>query len=115
MSGSGGSSYSDWDTSSLTKAVKEESSQASAQFEVELSGYLSELLAQYGKDTDLVRRRLDDCKNALQEELDESFDQLYGGSVAKHTYVDGLSDIDSLLIVNDSKFEELTPAKILQR
>ena len=40
---------------------------------------------------------------------------MFGGSVAKHTYVDGLSDIDTLLVVNGSKFEDHSPPKILER
>ncbi len=38
-----------------------------------------------------------------------------GGSVAKHTYVDGLSDIDSILILNDTPLAERTPKHILER
>lgn len=60
-----------------------------------------------------MRERLNAAKATLQEVLDGTFDQLFGGSVAKHTYVDGLSDIDSLLIVNGSKLEDQTPTAIL--
>lgn len=31
----------------------------------------------------------------MQDEVEERFDSIFGGSVAKHTWVDGLSDIDS--------------------
>jgi hypothetical protein len=72
-------------------------------------------LAGYGKDTELVRERLDSAKDALQDETESSFDTLFGGSVAKHTYVDGLSDIDTLLVINGSKFEDHTPPTILER
>jgi len=98
----------------LTEAVREGREKSAAEFEVQLSAYLSELLSSFNdRDTALVRERLDVAKNALQDELDASLDQLYGGSVAKHTYIDGLSDIDSLLIINGSKFEDNRPATIL--
>ncbi len=42
------------------------------------------------------RERLEVLKSKLSKELDGTFDQFFGGSIAKHTYVDGLSDIDSL-------------------
>jgi Second Messenger Oligonucleotide or Dinucleotide Synthetase domain len=81
---------------------------------LQLAGYLSELLASYNsRDHDTARERLDDAKTTLQEMIEGTLDQLFGGSVAKHTYVDGLSDIDSLLIVNGSKLGEQTPAAIL--
>ena len=33
--------------------------------------------------------------------------------MAKHTYVDGLSDIDSLVLINDSAYEGKTPQQVL--
>jgi SMODS domain-containing protein len=72
-------------------------------------------LGAYGRDTELVRERLDQAKKVLEDETEESFDSLFGGSVAKHTYVDGLSDIDTLLVINGSKFADQNPADILDR
>jgi len=39
-------------------------------------------------------------------------DLLFGGSVAKHTYVDGLSDIDSLVILNKTDLADATPNEV---
>jgi hypothetical protein len=61
----------------------------------------------------LVSDRLTDIKGALGEEVNGSLDQLFGGSVAKHTYVDGLSDIDSLVFVNDTSLEGKDPQAVL--
>src|SRR5579885_3634181 len=97
MGGGGGSSYTGCSSDKLSEVVREEAARSAGQFEVELAGFLSELLGGYGKDTELVRERLDRVKQELQDETEASYDQLFGGSVAKHTYVDGLSDIDSLL------------------
>lgn len=114
-SGGGGGSYTGRSSENLVEVVRAEAEKAAGQFEVEVAQFLSGLLASYGKDTDLVRERLDRAKEALREETESSFDSLFGGSVAKHTYVDGLSDIDALLVINGSKFEDQTPAKILDR
>lgn len=85
-----------------------------AAFETELAKTLGQLLGGYNaRDVDLVRERLEDLKSILQNSIDGSFDQLFGGSVAKHTYVDGLSDIDSLVFINDSAFEGMPPARVL--
>ena len=52
------------------------------------------------RDVELVSERLDQIEEAFEDEV--AFDRiLFGGSVAKHTYVDGMSDIDSLVILRD--------------
>lgn len=77
-----------------------------AAFEATLSRTLGDLLGSYNaRDHELVSERLADIKDALGDEIEGSLDQLFGGSVAKHTYVDGLSDIDSLMFINDSSLE----------
>lgn len=115
-SGGGGGSYTSWNAKRLTKAVRVEQDKSVVTFQVQLAGYLSELLASYNaRDAEKVRERLNDCKAALGENFESTFDHLYGGSVAKHTYVDGLSDVDSLLIVNDSGLEDLSPPAVLER
>ncbi|HSS97843.1 MAG TPA: CBASS oligonucleotide cyclase [Terriglobales bacterium] len=115
MGGSGGGSYTGRSSEDLVNVVRTEGEKAAGQFEVEVAQFLSGLLARSGKDTDLVRERLDEAKDALSEETESSFDTLFGGSVAKRTYVDGLSDIDALLVINGSMFGDKTPSKILDR
>src|SRR5260370_3496358 len=103
MGGGGGSSYRNWKSDRLADAVRKDADEAVAEYEARLAGYFGELLAGFNdRDVQLVHRRLDDIKAALQEELETTFDQVFGGSVAKHTYVDGLSDIDSLLVINET-------------
>jgi hypothetical protein len=81
-----------------------------------LSTILANLLGDYnGRDVDLVRERLDDMKHALENDTQGTIDQLFGGSVAKHTYVDGLSDIDTLVVINESNLKERSPREALDR
>lgn len=83
-------------------------------FEVELSGLLNEVLAAANsRDNDLVNDRLEAIKKSLSGSLESSVDTLFGGSVAKHTYVDGLSDIDSLLVLNETGLTGSTPAEAI--
>ena len=85
-----------------------------AAFEAALSGTLGELLRDYNaRDTGLVQDRLDELKGALEGTIEGSVDQIFGGSMAKHTYVDGLSDIDSLVIINESDLGDKTPQAAL--
>jgi hypothetical protein len=87
-----------------------------AAFEAELSRTLGDLLGEFnGRDVPTVNARLAEIKETMQGAIQGSFDQLYGGSVAKHTYVDGLSDIDSLILINDSDLEGKSPQLALSR
>jgi hypothetical protein len=116
MGGGGGGSYTGRQAKTLAGLVRKEAEKSASQFELELAAYLSNLLAVYNaRDTSLVSRRLEQAKEAIEDELETSFDQLFGGSVAKHTYVDGLSDIDTLLVVSDPEFQDLRPAAILDK
>lgn len=116
MGGSGGT-FDRRSPDQLRELVKKaEGRIAESAFDGELARTLGELLASFnGRDTALVRERLDQAKAALTEEMDGSFDQLFGGSVAKHTYVDGLSDIDSLVLINDSDLDGKKPAAALAK
>lgn len=116
MGGSGGGgTFNHRSPEELREAVrKAEDSSSVKQFEVELAGTLSALLGAYNnRDSQSVQSRLDAIRAALQDEIDGSFDSLFGGSVAKHTYVDGLSDIDSLILLNDSGLENYSPQRAL--
>ena len=72
------------------------------ELDAELNGFLSEQLAGFNdRDTHLTQDRLDAVEEALGTEAVDVDRLLFGGSVAKHTYVDGLSDVDALVVVND--------------
>ncbi|QKC82552.1 CBASS oligonucleotide cyclase [Mesorhizobium sp. NZP2077] len=95
---------------------KSEDETTVAAFGAELSRMLGDLLGSFNsRDLHLTNSRLDEVKNALQGATEASFDQLFGGSVAKHTYVDGLSDIDSLILINGSGLERKSPQEVLER
>ena len=118
MGGSGGGgpfvSRSPGELADLVRRAEDATSVAA--FESELSTALADLLGTYnGRDVDLVRERLTDIKGALEQSIEGTFDQLFGGSVAKHTYVDGLSDIDSLVMINDTALEGQSPLVALKR
>jgi hypothetical protein len=95
---------------------KSEDQTTVAAFEAELSRTLGDLLGAYnGRDIPTVNDRLGEIKRAMQGTFEGTFDQLFGGSVAKHTYVDGLSDIDSLILINDSDLDGKSPQIALER
>jgi hypothetical protein len=117
MGGSGGgpfnSNRSPNDLADLVRASERETSAAA--FESELATFLGELLGTINqRDVSLVRERLDRLKLLLEKAIDESLDQMFGGSVAKKTYVDGLSDIDSIVTVNGTELEDGGPRAALE-
>jgi predicted RND superfamily exporter protein len=70
-------------------------------------------LADYNnRDVSVIQGHLDTIKSALEQEIDGNVDILYGGSVAKHTYVDGISDIDALVLINKSELKDKSPAEV---
>jgi Second Messenger Oligonucleotide or Dinucleotide Synthetase domain len=115
--GGGGGPFVGRTPEQLAKQVRQaEDETAVKAFEVELNKLLSELLASANsRDVGLVQDRLDDIKGELSDSLEAATDLLFGGSVAKHTYVDGISDIDSLLIINDSTLESEKPSVALAK
>ena len=119
MGGSGGGGPFSYDRKpeDLAKLVrKSQAATSDAVFESDLSQMLTRLLGDFNdRDYKLVEERLGDVKLALEGSIEGSIDQIFGGSVAKHTYVDGLSDVDSLLIVNDSGVKTDTPRDILDQ
>jgi hypothetical protein len=101
----------------IAREVREAEKQVQGErFQTELSGLLTQLLAQYNdRDAPLMRRRLDEILAALEHVIDGKLEQIFGGSVAKHTYVDGLSDIDCLLVVNDASLGLAGPYEAIAR
>lgn len=118
MGGSGGgSTFKYRSPEALSVAVRKAEDDSSVkQFEAELAGTLSELLGAYNsRDAQTVQERLNAIRAALQGAIEGTFDSLFGGSVAKHTYVDGLSDIDSLILLNSSDLENHSPQRALEK
>jgi hypothetical protein len=114
MGGSGGgSSYAGTpdDAARLRDEVRRELEEQERTSEI--NAVLGDLLAGINsRDVDAVRERLDDVVDALRDLTIDVDRLLFGGSVAKHTYVDGLSDVDALVVINDSS---ASPANLVEQ
>jgi hypothetical protein len=82
-------------------------------FETEVSDEIAKLLSMCERDVEAVNKHLDEIKKALSNDIDGAVDFSFGGSVAKHTYVEGLSDIDALVILNNSELVGKSPKEVL--
>ena len=76
--------------------------------------YCENLLAQYKRrNSATLTRRLESLCTFLRQKGDV-VQTMFGGSVKKGTYVTGLSDIDVLLIVNESSLVSQPPTKVIE-
>lgn len=82
-----------------------------ARFATEVNGLLARELAQVNsRDVAAVSDRLDEIREGLESQGVEIEALLFGGSVAKHTYVDGLSDVDSLALLDIDSMSNVSPS-----
>lgn len=81
--------------------------------DVAVNEVLSEALRRFNdRDVELTRDRLEAIQEALGP-LAVGVDRLlFGGSVAKHTYVDGLSDVDALVVIDAA---DASPDQLVER
>ncbi len=81
----------------------------------ELNEKLADLLENYNaRDVEQIKKHLETIKNKLESEFEGSIELLYGGSVKKSTYVDGLSDIDMLVLLNRSELSKENPENVIK-
>lgn len=111
MGGSGGGGYfSDppKDVLGELEAVRRQTQNEA--YEAECAAMLGDLLAQFNnRDHEAIRRHLGEIAAALGKDIDGTIDLGMAGSVAKHTYVDGLSDIDCLVKLDSCELANQTP------
>jgi hypothetical protein len=98
----------------LTKLVRDSQAQVTDEaYEAEVSGLLSGLLADYNdRNVEVTKTHLDTIMGAIRRDIEGSVDVVFSGSIAKHTYVDGLSDVDALVILNKSELRDMTPDQV---
>lgn len=113
MGGSGGQDYSrsEQDVQALRREIQEQLRQQ--ELDSELNAFLGEELASFNdRDTHLTQDRLNAVEEALGAEALNVDRLMFGGSVAKHTYVDGLSDVDALVVLDEPS---ASPGDLVER
>jgi len=113
MGGSGGTFGGGRPPEELFRKVREsEEKTRDEQFETAVASNIASLLTKYNQRSENVKTHLETIKKAIEKEIDGSVDILFGGSVSKHTYVDGLSDVDALVILNKSELKQASPEEV---
>jgi hypothetical protein len=115
MGGSGGGfSSSSNPLESAEKIRQAEDETQDKIYENDVNGFLEkELKSINERPVDKIKVHLETIKKAIESEVEGFLELNFGGSVSKHTYIDGLSDIDSLMVINNSELANNRPKEIL--
>lgn len=114
MGGSGGYFSGTPDPEGFARKVRDaEQSVQDSTFVGDVNSFLNEMLSYFNdRDREGISSLIDTIKNDIEADLESSVQLLFAGSVAKSTYVDGLSDVDMLVCVNKDISDELTPGDL---
>ena len=112
--GGGGASYFPSKPRQLRTLIKRtQEGMERRRLESEVNEYLQRLLVTM---TNRDAQKIEEYINEISEILGENHEIdkfLLGGSVAKHTYVDGLSDVDALVVLPSKHLETKSPQEVL--
>jgi len=115
MGGGGGGYFGGDYTPSKYKEILRESQSTTenTEYEAEVSEIISQRLSGSVRDSDITSEHLDELQEVIEEEGVGTVEMKFGGSVKKHTYVDGLSDVDVFLCIDKTDLADASPAEVL--
>lgn len=115
-SGSSGIFSGRWKAEELAKRARlAEDKARTGEFDTSVSDYLGSLLVEYNsRDAVAIRNLLDEAVDDLTAHIDGVETTLFGGSVSRHTYVNGLSDVDALVLFDTQKLHGKGPEELKQ-
>ena len=98
----------------LERQIREAKDQARDDaHEAGVNEYLTSLLGDLNaRDAKEIRKVLDRIKSDIENEIEGTVDTIFGGSISKHTYVNGISDVDALVLLDKSELAEKTPNEV---
>jgi hypothetical protein len=103
--------YTDYDE----KHKNDTSSSKYDRYDKDVDKYLrDELKCMNGRDTAKTRAETKEVVDLISAGLGTTLNTNLGGSVRKNTYVEGISDVDQLLYVDNTKLAAMTPKDVLK-
>ena len=115
MGGSGGHYFrDDEDPGDLVRRLRDSEIQAKDdEYEANVNQKLTEFLSDFNnRDVSGTREILDNVRKELSDEIDGTVDFVYGGSVSRHTYLEGISDTDTLVILKPDNIGHKSPEQL---
>lgn len=84
-----------------------------SQREIEMNKFLEDLLKEYNsRDVEAIRTHLNEIEKVLGREIEGLDRILFGGSISKHTFIEGTSDVDALVILDNAIHKDATPKEL---
>ena len=118
MGGSGGGGFFSGGTTpdELARKTREAEQRTGDQaLETAVSELLGSELGQFNdRDVEDTQAVFQSVQEDLEAEIEGTVDLLFGGSIAKHTYIDGLSDIDALVLMDRTELKDSPPSELLR-
>lgn len=110
--GGGGGYFGGGDIVKLQKQIQDAQDESNkTEYLAACNAFLNSLLANFNdRDDEAIGDLLDQIVAALEKKLSGTIDLRFGGSVAKHTFVDGVSDVDSLLLLDSCELADKPPS-----
>lgn len=118
MGGSGGGYFSSGGSpGDLARRVRDAEVQSQdTGYETAVNDLLGEFLKDFNdRDAAGMQQMLDEIKEQLGTAIGGTVDLVYGGSVSRHTYLEGLSDTDALVILDPDDVGRKSPAGLRER
>jgi hypothetical protein len=95
----------------LDKYTKNEEEKVN--YEKKVNDELDDNLTDYNnRDQDNINTHIQTITNAINNDDIVPCSLTFGGSIKKHTYVDGLSDVDMLATINDPALADKSPSEV---
>ncbi len=93
---------------------REQDKSTNAEMDQKVSAFVDELLADFNsRDVESTAAHLETIRGALKDGVGRAVDMKFGGSIDKHTYVDGLSDVDALVLLDGVNMAKQSPDRVL--
>jgi hypothetical protein len=90
------------------------SSEKRAEYEAEINTYLEDSVREYSqRDTEKIGIHLETLRQALGNDTEFPVELRFGGSIKKHTYIDGLSDVDAIATTKGDEIESKSPREAI--
>ena len=98
----------------LKKMQASETEAAKLTYESWVNGFLEQCLGNFNnRDTTAINKRIDSIRKTLANDIEGVISMRFGGSLAKQTHINGLSDIDTLVLINNTELVNDNPAEVL--
>lgn len=86
-----------------------------SEYKTEVNALLANVLNEANaRDADATNRHLETVRGALEGLIEDSIELRFGGSVSKHTYVDGISDVDVLAVLKRQIAQGESPKALIE-